>query len=82
MAVKESLVNASISDLESRIRDLINEPRTQYALLKKKDLWEQLCSSLDVMGDTELAIAAFTAQTMRSEKRSGVSPSSILLANP
>ncbi len=44
---------------EGRIRDLINTPRKQYLLMKQMNLWSQLCSCLDVIGDTELAIAAY-----------------------
>jgi hypothetical protein len=44
---------------EEKIRDLINTPRKQYILMKRADLWSQLCSCLDVIGDTELAIAAY-----------------------
>jgi hypothetical protein len=43
------------------IRDFINNPRRQYGLLKNKPLWFQLCSSLDVIGDTQLAIDSYEA---------------------
>lgn len=48
-----------LSELESKIRDLINNPRQQYKLLKNLIAWNQLCSSLDAIGDTELAIDAY-----------------------
>ena len=48
-----------ISELESQIRDLINNPRKQYQLLQNSTSWNQLCSSLDVIGDTELAIDSY-----------------------
>lgn len=48
-----------IYELESKIRDLINSPRKQYSLLQDLALWNQLCSSLDVIGDTELAIESY-----------------------
>jgi hypothetical protein len=70
MTVEAYLTYDSIGKQEGRIRDLINEPRTQYPLIKKKGLWQQLCSSLDVIGDTELAIAAYTSQKMGSDKGS------------
>jgi hypothetical protein len=41
------------------IRDLINKPIMQYPLLKNRALWNQLCSCLDVIGDSELAIDAY-----------------------
>jgi hypothetical protein len=41
------------------IRDFINEPRKQFNLLKNHKFWNQLCSSLDVIEDSDLAIAAY-----------------------
>ena len=43
-----------------RIRDIINNPRIQYTLLKNQGLWWQLCSSLDVIDDSDLAIAVYS----------------------
>jgi hypothetical protein len=48
-----------IQDLESKIRNLINRPRRQYKILQDTSAWNQLCSCLDVIGDTELAISAY-----------------------
>ncbi|PHS32655.1 MAG: hypothetical protein COA95_02575 [Methylophaga sp.] len=49
----------NISKLEGKIRDFINSPRRQSTLLGKREGWNKLCSSLDLIGDTELAIAAY-----------------------
>jgi len=49
----------SIKDLELKIRDLINIPRKQNSLLLEPASWNKLTSSLDIIGDTELAIDAF-----------------------
>lgn len=49
----------NISELESKIRDFINSPRRQSTLLSKREGWNKLCSSLDLIGDTALAIAAY-----------------------
>jgi hypothetical protein len=43
----------------SQIRDVINKPRKQHLLLKNKSLWNQLCSSLDVVQDTDIAMGAY-----------------------
>ncbi len=43
----------------SRVRDLINEPRVAFQLQKDPPFWNQLCSSLDVIGDTELAMESY-----------------------
>jgi len=48
----------TISELESEIRDIINNPRRQYVLLQNSAAWNMLCSYLDVIGDTELAFDA------------------------
>lgn len=48
-----------MSDVEvsiSKLRDLINMPRKQHLLLKDKRFWNQLCSSLDVIQDTDIAL--------------------------
>jgi hypothetical protein len=49
----------SISALEQQVRDFINRARKQHALLKDSGAWNQLCSSLDVIGDTELAFDSY-----------------------
>ncbi len=49
----------TIRELESQIRDLINNRRKQLTLLGNPASWDKLCSSLDVIGDTELAFAAY-----------------------
>jgi hypothetical protein len=43
-----------------RVRDLINEPRLRQVLLNDLAKWFQLCSSLDVLGDTSIAVHAYT----------------------
>jgi hypothetical protein len=45
-------------DLEERIREFINTGRRQSSLLKDSAAWNKLCSSLDIVGDTQLAIEA------------------------
>jgi hypothetical protein len=49
----------SVAELEQRIRDFINNPRKQHALLQDTAVWNLLCSCLDTIGDTELAIDAY-----------------------
>lgn len=49
----------SIYDQTARIRDLINAPRKQSLLLKDRDAWLKLCSSLDVIGDTDVALDSY-----------------------
>lgn len=49
----------TISQLEERIREFINSGRKQSALLVDSSKWNKLCSSLDLIGDTELAILSY-----------------------
>jgi hypothetical protein len=48
-----------VLELESQIRDFINAPRRQATIFNDKVAWGMLCSSLDVIGDTEVAIEAY-----------------------
>ncbi|PKP61439.1 hypothetical protein CVT91_03255 [Candidatus Atribacteria bacterium HGW-Atribacteria-1] len=41
------------------IRGFVNKPRKQFNLLKNHKFWNQLCSSLDVIEDSDLAIDAY-----------------------
>jgi len=43
----------------SKIRELIAKPRKAYNIRKVLPHWHQLCASMDVIEDTELAIDAF-----------------------
>jgi hypothetical protein len=52
-------MDSTISGLEDQIRDHINRARTQFILLQDPQSWNQLCSSLDVIGDTELCFDAY-----------------------
>ena len=43
----------------SKIRDLINSSRKQNILLQDNILWHMLCSCMDTVEDTELALESF-----------------------
>jgi hypothetical protein len=49
----------SVLDQIEVICDFINSPRKQHLLISQMADWNKLCSSLDVVGDTELAIESF-----------------------
>ncbi len=53
------MLNNSIREQENQIRKLINKPHKHYELRQNKALFSQLCSSLDVIEDTQDAINAF-----------------------
>jgi hypothetical protein len=54
-----ALMTSSISQLEGKIRDRINARRKQHELLAQHADWNRLCSALDVIGDTELALTSY-----------------------
>ncbi|EDP95045.1 hypothetical protein U8527_08450 [Kordia algicida OT-1] len=49
----------SIERKEKKIRDLVNHPWKLQKLLENKTKWNQLCASMDVIGDTQIAINDF-----------------------
>lgn len=49
----------SIDFLTSKIRRYINIGRVQNKLIQDKKNWNQICSSLDVLGDTTYAISSY-----------------------
>jgi hypothetical protein len=51
----------TIYALSASTRDLINAPRKCAALLTNLPHWYAICSSLDVIGDTDLAIDSYRA---------------------
>jgi hypothetical protein len=59
-----------IQELQSIIRDFINSPRKQFALAQGPAGWNMLCSSLDVIGDTELAFNAYM-ESLKSPATAG-----------
>ena len=52
-------LNIGISELNSRIREYINKPRILYVLKQDSRNWNQISSSLDVIGDTHSAITSY-----------------------
>lgn len=50
-----------------KIRNYINETRKQYNLLKNKEYWNQLCSSLDTIEDCELAVTSYNDNKFSKE---------------
>ena len=49
----------SIPELEKQIREFINSSRKQSELAKNTSDWNKLCSSLDLIGDTQLAVDSY-----------------------
>lgn len=55
--IEDSLVK--FFDIESEVREHINTHRYQKVLSSELDSWSQICSSLDTLGDTGLAIQSY-----------------------
>jgi hypothetical protein len=55
--IEDNLENLDI--LSSKVRDYINIGRIQNKLIQNKKNWNQICSSLDVIGDTTCAISSY-----------------------
>ncbi len=49
----------AIEHKEKRIRDLVNHPWKLQTLFEDKSKWNKLCASMDVIGDTQIAINDF-----------------------
>jgi hypothetical protein len=54
-----------------RIRDIVNTPRRRYALMENRQRWLQLCSAMDAIGDTQLAVRAYLDQPMKEVESDG-----------
>ena len=52
-------INESIPELLERMRNTVNSSLLRYEILTKDNLWYQLCSSMDCLEDTQLAIKYF-----------------------
>jgi len=48
------------------VRALVNVPRRQQRLSKRRGSWHQICTSMDVIEDCELAIAEFESEPRES----------------
>jgi len=57
-----------IIDLVMELRNFINDPRTQQPLMKSRPRWLKLCSAMDVIEDTSMAITSYSSQEDSSDK--------------
>jgi hypothetical protein len=56
-----------LADVIREIRDFVNAPRRQYAILQDRRTWFQLCASMDLTEDSQLAIDAYREATSGSD---------------
>lgn len=59
LSAKDYSTEIHLSDANRAVRELIQNPRKSKFLLKKRENWLMLCSSMDVVDDTCLAISAY-----------------------
>ena len=59
MNISNQTLATRISQLTESVRHHINTHRYQIALLEDSDKWNQICSSLDVIDDSVLAIGSY-----------------------
>ena len=58
---------ARVRELEESVRSHINTHRYQSVLLEDSNSWNQICSSLDVIGDTVCSIESYQSQPFPDE---------------
>ena len=57
-------IESPVRKAERRLRDVVNDTSIQDRLMGDSHRWRQLCSSMDAIGDTELAVAAYLTSTV------------------
>jgi hypothetical protein len=53
--------------MEYTIRDLVNQPRRQNQLIENKENWQLICSSMDILEDTELALDSYKKMRIKDD---------------
>lgn len=61
----------SLDERIKEIRDLINSPRKQNMLLQNNAFWLMLCSCMDTIQDTEVALVSFLTEKIDDSIRGG-----------
>jgi hypothetical protein len=57
-----------IIEVMLKLRDLVNEPRTQLYLAKNQTKWNKLCSAMDAVEDTAMAVRSYSSQEDTRDK--------------
>lgn len=60
-----------VQQKDTRIRDLVNHPWKLQSLLDNKAYWNKLCASMDVIGDTQIAINSYFSLPSFSAENGG-----------
>src|SRR5260221_11482335 len=54
-----------------RIGDIVNIPGRRQALMQKRQRWLRLCSAMDAIGDTQLAVHAYLDEPIKEVESNG-----------
>jgi hypothetical protein len=65
---KQQLKVGDIIEVMLKLRDLVNEPRTQRYLAKNQTKWNKLCSAMDAVEDTAMAVRSYSSQEDTKDK--------------
>ncbi len=69
------MINNTLYERMSKIRDLINMPRRQHVLMQDLPMWRILCDSMDAIQDTEKVLEDFLKEDVDdSDAGIGISP--------
>lgn len=70
--MQPAMVDDPVEAAERRIRDIVNSARRRSELVHgNRQQWFRLCSAMDAIGDTQLAVRAFLDQPMKNAKSDG-----------
>src|SRR5687767_1869174 len=61
----------SVEAAEQRIRDIVNDPRRRQSLVQDRQRWLRLCSAMDVIGDTQMAVRAYLDEPLKDRESAG-----------
>jgi len=68
MAPSQRVKLSPLIDLMMEVRDFVNAPRIQQQLMKSRPRWQKLCSAMDVIEDTSMAIGSYSSQEDTGDK--------------
>jgi hypothetical protein len=61
----------SVEAAGQRIRDIVNSPRRRHALMQDRQRWLRLCSAMDAIGDTHMAVRAYLDEPIDDSESQG-----------
>jgi hypothetical protein len=68
MATPAAMGLSDILTAMQELRGIVNEPRLQQALMENRLQWGQLCSAMDLIEDTSMAVRSYSSQEDTPDK--------------